>query len=88
MTLSPWSIVAVYGLLFILLFYIGRHGCSDYVRGVAFLVLTVVVVYGWIGIFNPTIEAARVAVRYLFLFGGGVGLYLAAHYIMTRIWKH
>jgi hypothetical protein len=70
MSVNSWLLVIVYLPAVVGSFLIGRQQPREYVF--TFLPLSIVILYIWIGVFDPPIESARIALRYVLLFCGGL----------------
>lgn len=85
--LSPWLIVIVFAVDLIGLAMLGRtHGWR--VRALASIPLLFVLLYGWVGLFEPDIELVRSTLRYVLLFSGGVGGYVIFDFLLRSNKMH
>lgn len=73
----PAFVVITYGVLFFLLYLIGRRQCNGYVRGMALMAFSIFISYLWVWVFDPGAEDRSFILRYLFLLLGGMGIVLA-----------
>lgn len=79
--LSPWLIVIVYAADLVGLVSLGSRAHGWRIKALVLIPLGFVLLYSYLGIFDPPIEFARQALRYMLLFSGGIGGYVIYDYL-------